>query len=155
HTQSAQHRSASESVSGHGTLLFIERIRTSGIRRGNVGRSRASSDLPELATAHDRLDRGADAVVLCLQLGLHLVEQGLVGKLDGAPERIAQQLATELPHECIAAVLQQVAFQAADTTDRPIVRAAGLRVDRPAAEVLLAPSAYRVVMLQGEAERVD
>ena len=55
-----------------------------------------SADLAELPAADDRLDGGADAVVVGLQLGLHLGQQRLVGKLHGAAERVAQQLAAEL-----------------------------------------------------------
>src|SRR5262249_54443840 len=59
----------------------------------------ASSDLSELRAAYDQIDRRIDMITVCGEFRLHFVKKGLVGKLNGAAQRVAEQFAAELPDE--------------------------------------------------------
>ena len=71
----------------------------------------ATTNLAELPTGEDCLHRDREAKVVFGELLLHLTEQRFVGELHAATERIAEQLATELPQESVAASGHEVVAQ--------------------------------------------
>src|SRR5262249_10335703 len=95
-------------------------------------------DFAELPAADNRLQRRAEAVIGLLQLALHLFQQRLVGKLHAPSQGVAEQFATELPQNIIAPLGQQVISQPIKAGERGAVLQLRMRVNRPAAEVLVA-----------------
>src|SRR6266511_6152062 len=80
-----------------------------GFRLSLLTRHLLPADLAELFAADDRLDGGANAVFVRLQLVAHFGNERAVGEQHAAAERIAEQLSTELFQERIAPFREQEA----------------------------------------------
>ena len=76
-----------------------------------------SPDLPELSTAYNHLDRRSTPISVRRQLAVHFCEQWPVGKLYGAAQRVAQQLATKLLYKIVTPGGQQVFPKSLDPFD--------------------------------------
>ena len=94
-------------------------------------------------------------MVLRFQLGLHQSQERFIGKLHGTAQGVAEQLAAELPQKCLAPHREQVGSQTVETVELRSIHGFHARVDRPVAQVLVAPAADRVEAFEREAERVD
>src|SRR6266540_726329 len=114
-----------------------------------------STDLAKLPAADDRLEERSQAISIRFQALPHLVEERLIGKLHRPAQGIAQELTAELPEERVAPRLEEIPEQAVEPLEPGAVHGHRAGVDRPAAQVLLAPPPDRVEALEREAEGVD
>src|SRR4051794_37188384 len=77
----------------------------------------SAANFSELAALEDRFDRRREAVVVDRKPLLHFREERLIGKLNAATERIAEQLAAELSNKGAAPSHGEVVSQARQAVD--------------------------------------
>src|SRR5216683_826548 len=114
-----------------------------------------STDLTELPAAYNGFYRGAEPVVLGLQLVLHFRQQRTVRKHHSAAEGITEQLAAELSQDDGPFLVEQIIAQSLGVIHRRAVEDFCPRFNWPAAEVLGTQPAYGIASLKRETVAID
>src|SRR4051812_48108090 len=109
----------------------------------------------ELPAGDDGVDQREEAVVGRGQARPHLVHGAVVRGDEGAPQGVAEELATEVIEELGLPVRVQVVAQPLDAGALGAAREAGPRVHRPSAQVARAPLTDGPVALEGQTHGIE
>ena len=113
------------------------------------------ADFPKLPTLNDGQNRNGRPIFVLGQPAQHLVQQGLIGQLRLATQRISQELATELARYGLPAVFQQEIAQPREAVDIATFGELGSGVNRDAISGCLTATTDGVEARERETERID
>ena len=89
----------------------------------------APPDFQELRAEHDRLDRGAETVIVRLELPLHFLDQQQIREGHLAAQCVAEQLPAKLLEHIVHSLGGEVFAQANQALDASAVRELCPRID--------------------------
>src|SRR5207244_1641374 len=101
-----------------------------------------------LGTGDDRLNQAVEAVAVGSESRAQRFDGRLVRERQAAPQRVGEQLATEILNELLLTLCGQIAAQAVESRPFAAVGERRLRLDRVAAKVESASFADRTVTFE-------